>query len=836
MGQRHILGTSLFLAGFCIVGVPAGAQTSDDLDALLGDAGDAPPSAQPDDRTRPAAADTSESGTAAAPEATPEPYAQVIAVQSDDAQTPAGDPAPRRASRAIEEIVVTAQRREENLQDVPISVAAFSGEKLDALGIETAQDLQLVVPGMNYSVGPIGYNLIYIRGIGTDVFIPSADSSVATYVDGVYFPYAHGLASSFAEVERIEVLKGPQGTLFGRNTTGGAINIITRSPAETFEGKLKVELGTYNKRSARGYVSVPVTEDLAISLAAFQLNANSYYSAAPESPVQVQPELEDRGAHVRLRFDITETLALDLAGLFTRATHPLLNSIEDTKPVGALFRPRDTRPYEYDSNVDGFLRTRDDLYSAQLSWATDRLNAKLFASTQAFDGQTLYDFDGGPVNGVYFDVPDEFVDATSAEAQLQSTPGGLLTFDDTVEWTLGYYFFDSLGGYGSVNFGVLEPSQSGPGSLFGLDRLLQLIGDLDLPIPDNVEIQERGTVETRSHALYGQTTWRPRDWIGLTLGGRFQRETRGTVTSGSSLSLRPLEATIPLFDFDLQSRTTTNFSPKVALDIRPFADETMVYASWQKGFKSGTFNVVSLNQPPAYVEPEEVTAIELGLKGTLLDQSLTYNVAVFRNQIKNLQTLNISLTSGGTSQLSNAAQATIQGFDFDVTWQVFPQALPGFVLTAAGAYLDGEYDDFPNGAGFDETTGLYFGPGQLVPSPRRDFSGNETSRTPEFSGTFGINQTFEVPGGDLELGGNLSYNSGFFYDTQNTVSQPSYTLVNARISYYYRAQRLRLTVFGANLTDEFYYGDKVIADFGVNAYLAAPRTYGASLNWEFGGG
>lgn len=740
----------------------------------------------------------------------------------------------QRSSRLLEEVVVTAQKREENAQDVPISLSAFSGEKLEALGVESAQDLQRITPGLVYSTGPIQYSLIYIRGIGTDVFIPSADSSVATYVDGVYFPYAHGIAGSFTEVERVEVLKGPQGTLFGRNTTGGAINIVTKTPGDEFEAKVKLATGNFADRSARIYGAGPVTDFLSVSLAAFKKEGESYYSPAASSPVQTVPEHDEKGAHLKLRFDITETLTLDLAALKTESRGPLLNSIENTKLAGAAFRPNDTADYEYNSNVDGFFASEDTLFYGTLAWAGDALQAKLFGSNQEVEGATLYDFDGGPGNGVYFEVPDEFVEAKSIEFQLQSVPDGILTFDNTVEWTLGHYYFDSIGGYRNVYFGLVSAAQPGDLPLLGLESLLGILDALGLP--SNPEILEKGVVDTESHATYGQLTWEPVDWFGLTVGGRYQEETRSTVVSSASLSLRPLDGEVPLFNFDPQSTSTTNFSPKVAIQLRPFGEDTMLYGSWQQGFKSGTYNVVALNLPPSYVEPEEVTAFEIGMKGSLAGGSFSYNIAAFRNELENLQTLNISLTSGGTSQLSNAAEATIDGVDFDITWEVSPQSLPGLVLTASGAYLDGQYDSFPNGAGFDETTGLYFGPGQLIPAPNRDFSGNVTVRTPEYSGTLGVNYLYLIGNNsELEAGVHASYNSGFFYDTQNTEEQESNTLIGARLSYYYVPMGLRLSAYGANLTDEVVYSDKLINDFGTNSFLAPPRTYGLSLAWEFQG-
>lgn len=164
-------------------------------------------------------------------------------------------------SRLIEEVVVTAQKREENLQDVPISVAAFTGDELEARGVNDPTALAAITPGLTYN-NLVGYSLIYIRGVGSDAFEPTADQSVATYIDGVYLPFAHGLAQEFVKLERIEVLKGPQGTLFGRNATGGAINIITRKPTDALEIDLDGTLAKFSDREAKAFISGPIFDTL----------------------------------------------------------------------------------------------------------------------------------------------------------------------------------------------------------------------------------------------------------------------------------------------------------------------------------------------------------------------------------------------------------------------------------------------------------------------------------------------------------------------------------------------------------------------------------------------
>jgi len=226
-----------------------------------------------------------------------------------------GRSAPRR-NVLVEEIVVTAQKREENIQDVPVAVAAFSGEQLSVLGVEDTKDLAIVTPGLQFSE-LAGFTLIYLRGTGTDSFLPYSDPSVATYVDGLYIPAQQGLVTSFGGVERVEVLKGPQGTLFGRNSTGGAINVVTKAPNGELEVSGQGELGTMGTRKAQAYVSFPILDSLAGSISGIYNHVDAYYKlvtddlgpgdSPPEGPIRDE---ESKGLRAKLHWQPSESLDL----------------------------------------------------------------------------------------------------------------------------------------------------------------------------------------------------------------------------------------------------------------------------------------------------------------------------------------------------------------------------------------------------------------------------------------------------------------------------------------------------------------------------------------------
>jgi iron complex outermembrane receptor protein len=310
----------------------------------------------------------------------------------------------------------------------------------------------------------------------------------------------------------------------------------------------------------------------------------------------------------------------------------------------------------------------------------------------------------------------------------------------------------------------------------------------------------------------------------LTLGGRYQEEERFLIKSQTGVRTPGGNNSITLLKFPLESKSVSNFSPKVTLSF--LGEDKMLYASWSKGFKSATYNIVNIYESPDYVEPEEVTQYELGVKTEWLDGDLRFNAAIFQITIDNLQSGFVSLLAGGAVTLENAGQGRIRGAEFDATYVPLPVINPGFVISANLGYLDAIYTDYKAGAGYNENTGLF--------SNNIDFTGNDIVRTPKYSGGIVLTQT--IPIGDrheLELGADWYYNSGFSFTPQNTVKEPSYNLLNGRVSYNFIPWNLRVTAYGKNLTDERYHNSKFQTDFGVNQTLAAPVQYGLRLEWKY---
>ncbi len=307
----------------------------------------------------------------------------------------------------------------------------------------------------------------------------------------------------------------------------------------------------------------------------------------------------------------------------------------------------------------------------------------------------------------------------------------------------------------------------------------------------------------------------------------YQEEDRFVIESSISAANTDGSTTTAI-QFDRPRQKDNNFSPKVTLGVNP-AEDVLLYATYTQGYKSGTFNTVNVYDQPEYVEPEVVTTYELGLKSQWFDRSLTFNAAIFQNEIEDLQVQFISLLSGGAVSLENAGGAKIQGVDFDVQWLPMPNVNPGLVLALTGSFLDSEYTSYPDGSGYNEGDGLYnFRNG--------DFTGNRVTRTPEFSGSFGINQVWSpFNAGEFEFSSSVYYNDGFFYLAQNSpVSfEESYYVVDAAVSFLHYDSNVRVTAFGKNINDARYTYSQFHTDAGRSDYLAPPATFGLKVNWDY---
>ena len=781
-------------------------------------------------------------------------------------EEPAAGPSARETSsnRLVEEIVVTAQKREERLQDVPISVQAFSQEKLDVLGLQSVQDIQRATPGFTVTTAA-AFNVVFLRGVGSDAYLPGVDSSVPFYLDGVPLLNAQGSADTLGRIKRVEVLKGPQGTLFGRNATGGTISIVTPEPSQIFEGDVKLEVGNRDTRNITAFVNVPVFDNFAFTLAGFSNERDNILKNL--SSGYLVPESFGRGGRVKARWDMTNTLALTLSGSYNETANNGGVAFQNVRPApalagGGLILPADETGLDRTVQLDGDAGAagRGYLFSGALEWNLDWLNTKLTASTQKITPT----FVGGPFDGTQRPIADAEGaqgDATQSVEQdtleLQFLSNNQTWGSDHFEWVAGVFMLESIGGFEPIVFSVAPDFFSSILPSFGVDnpafqaavgQFSDIINDTlalanlpPLASQESLQLANYGLIDAESIAFYAQGTWHAIDTVDVTAGVRYQDEDRELVGSRTSILLADeSEVVLPLPQAELTKINAKQTSARLAFQWRPFGDDDQFYASWARAFKSPTFNTVNLTGnlfgTMVPLKAERVDTYELGVKTELLDGNVQLNAATFYTNQKDPLSANVSIPSGGIANFTNAQEAEIKGVDGDVLVIPFPSWNPGLVVTAGLSYLDAIYSEFTNGRGYDDATGLGFGNGGAS-LPPRDLSGKRIPRVPEWSYQWSINQRIDLANGNaIEIGADSFYTSKIYFLPQNSelsIREPT-TLFNARVSYFHTAWDTEITAFINNLTDEIYADSAFVTDFGTALLVNEdPRIFGLRVKVLF---
>lgn len=743
----------------------------------------------------------------------------------------------KRKNRLVEEVVVTAQKREEDVSDVPVSIAAYSEELLDAKGVLDAQDLPLITPGLTLSTS-VNFLTVFIRGIGSDAFLV-ADPSVANYVDGIYFPFSNGAVQDFGAVERIEVLKGPQGTLFGRNAVGGAIHVVTKSPnPNEMEVSLQAIIDDDNTQSTRAHISVPLIDQKLAASASLIYSHGDNYIDGTAGGKSLQAD-QTKGGRFKLFWSPAEWMEANLAYLKIeqRGVGSDYMPNAQTSNLGRTLGIQEQDPYAGEVNEDIFFFHDNETIYGQLDFYLKPFDARVIAGTQDITSLSNYDFDGSPQPLVFFQIEPGAAEVDSLELQLLSNENSWGA--DWMKWIVGAYYFESTAGFPS-GFARVAGTDLDNGNLLGVDipqELVDVISSLTgpLPIPDG-RVDFIGLLQTESVAYFTQMTFTITDWLDITIGGRYQNDERFIIESSSGLRTASGD-TLPLLfnsgkDDPRWYDEHSSFKPKLSFEFRPpsglLGDEPLAYFTFQQAIKGSAFNVINLIDDPEYVKPEELDAYEIGLKTRFMDGLVSLNAAAFFYDLRNPQVQFVSLLEGGVISFENAGAAEVKGFEFDTVIQLFPSSVENLVFTMASTFLDPVYTDYKEGTGFDPNTGL-------LSSGAFDFTGNQIVRSPKFSGTVGLSKAFNFDTGQLEVAADYFYTDKIYFLAQNSEfsEQPAYGVINARASYIYDPWGLRLSVYGKNIADEEYSNALVLTDFG-RLEARAPRSqYGVRVNWDF---
>ena len=819
--------------------------------ALLLQAGNLPlAQAQTEDAADPLATGADPLSTAAVPVAASAP--ETDAASGD---TAGSDGDRKIQSRMVEEIVVTAQKREENLQAVPSSVQAFSAGMLDAMGVSDIKDMGQITPGLQYD-SMASYSIIFIRGVGGDAFQAGIDSSVATYMDGLYLPFTFSSAQALGDVKQVEVLKGPQGTLYGRNAIAGAIKVELKGPnMDEWGGEVMQQFGNFKDTKSRVSVSGPVpftNNTLAVGASGLyqQHQSHSQYYLDKGNKDYYQP-YRNAGQRYVAKWVPNDVFDAQIAHYDMKQQDADSVITVLVKPSPA-FTPALTGIDE--DHVSG--NKSNQAVNATTRITTLTANARL---VPWFDNKLVY----GHIKArstIIFDydsAPEPVLDISAIPNTAKSDLGELLfssnpaNTPDWLEWIGGIYYEDTTKtgrypikvnaldasiGTGLTRFSTLVPflpqSCAEYAAILGVPGL-ECDSNSDTNLNPYVEVSPISGITTKALSSYVQFTLHVSEATSVVLGGRISNEDRSldyagytqriALPSGNPANLTGEDIITPelnVVKFQKQSHTSRSFTPNFGLNYK-FNEDILGYYRYSEAFKSGNYNGLNITDPPDRIEPEQAAGHEFGLKTELFDRRLKLNTALFSTKVTNAQTQVLSFTSGGVTSLQNAATYTVKGVEVESSWF----ATDALVFSLSAVYLDGEYGSF---------LGRAFRPETGFSDESIDFSGNKTVRTPKYSGTAAVSYTFPLMGSlEGEVGADIYYNDGFFYDALNTLTQDAYQLVGARAGVYYPDWRLRLTVYGKNLTDDIYYTQSYRQDFGDTVFYGPDRTYGAYVTWNF---
>jgi iron complex outermembrane receptor protein len=716
----------------------------------------------------------------------------------------------------VEEIVVTAQKRSENIQAVPISITAFTQQRLEARGFSGVKDLNGLAPGLQIKGADAGANpKIFVRGIGVNDVNPSSPSSVGVYADGVYIGSPIAQSGQFYDLERIEVLRGPQGTLYGRNTTGGAINIIGKRPTFTARGDASLEAGSYGYVRVEGGVGGPlVDEKLAFRLAALGVRSDgSTYNRVTGDDVNKQDRVSVRLSVLYEATPELEVLAQihggrnsgDSRSLQTRplkantaaavgdngyCAPAYYESGQCTDLIG--YADKDGNPYAGDYDLEGKdpVRLYGGSVNARWSGATVSL-----VSITAFDGaerrHARVDIDGGP-NSVLASDYAVLQQQFSQELRLQSEDA------ERFKWVIGgYYLHDHLKSDSFIDqLRVLRPLFTRPSNPSGAS-LASSVGVFGFPY----------TQKTASYALFGQVDYNLTDALTLTGGLRWSQDDKDLAYRST------FERTTTLLTYQ-GSKAFVSVSGRLGLSYKLTTDANL-YATFNRGYKSGGYFggfTSSLADLVPY-DDEAVNAYEAGVKTTWLGRRLRLNASTFYYDYKNLQVYSLVERSGVTASFyNNAASATIYGAE-----------LEGSATPLRGLDIGGNLSLLS--AKFDE----YLSLGQ-------DFSKNTLPSAPKFNlSAYGAYQ-HPLPYGSLTTNISTSYRSKVYFDTANTerYADGGLWLLDARLGWKAPAG-FEVGVWGRNLTDKAY-PMEVSTFTSLRFYqysMGEPRTLGVYLKASF---
>ena len=745
----------------------------------------------------------------------------ICAAAGFQALSPAARAQTSEPTAQLEELVVTARRREERLQDAPVAVTALSAQALQSRGVDSIDQIAKFAPSIRFdgaaALSGGNYNAtVFIRGVGQNDFAIFSDPGVGTYVDGVYYARSIGGTLDAFDVSSIQVLRGPQGTLFGKNTIGGAVVVTTAQPGDSFGGKIEGVVGSRNRRDLKGYIDLPLSEKAALRLSAGRLTRDGYGKR-----LLTGDDLGDRNAtaaRAQLRWEASDTVTVSLSTDYTRAREhsapqkllvigavpgfavgPFMAnfntyvapSLGITAPNGqkslnTSFLTNDPyTTYGTGPNVNDL-----DLWGASgtIDWDLGAVTFKSITAVRGLKATFARDGDNTP-----FTYRETFNHDVQAQYSQEFQLGGQ-SFDNRLTWVAGAYAFAERGT--DSGYALLAPGLAAGAS----------------PPPFSPSASVYTRVKAKTYAVFAQGSFNFTDRLSATVGARYNRDEKDYRLDHRRRRDGGIIAQLG------KGASWNSFTPKLGLEFKATPD-ILVYASAGKGFKSGGFNARPLNDASEVTqyEPETLLTYEAGAKTSWFDRRLILNVAGYFSDYQDIQ---VTVNQTPRNFVANAAGGEVKGVEVEL--QARPTAHWAFNFGLG--HMDAKYTEVGTG----------LAAGQVLPITLA----THFVKAPEWTLNGGVEYTLDLPGGGaLTARADWSRYSTVYNDVANDpdLTQPAYDLFGARIAYTSPDQVWQAAVFGSNLSDERYMvSGNASSGFGLKeASFGRPREWGLSLSRKF---
>lgn len=734
----------------------------------------------------------------------------LVALQAQAQDTATEDEGSQATAATLDTIEVTARRRTESIQDVPVAVSAFSEDALKDLQATNVDGLQGAVPNMNIVQGRGSSNSVnvFIRGIGQPDALQTFDPGVGMYVDDVYYSRINGALFSLFDVSQVEVLRGPQGTLYGKNSTGGAVKITTRNPFDDEGGAVELTAGDYGRREGRVYGSVQLSDTLAASIAAAKITRDGYVTD-PTTGREFNDE-DTQAIRAKFAFRPSDTFNGMLSLDYTEQD----NALTLGQPVAPLYavnlagginilRLPTAGDYNYETRTSFDPGQGQEMKhkgaSLTLNWVlSDRWSAKSITAYRKLDTASFIDIDASE-----FELGDVFVgvDQRQASQELQ-------------------FAYDN-GGNLDAMFGLYYIDEQVPSHQEAYADDFLRFGALPISFLRTID----DDLSNKSVAGYAHANWEFSPSWTLSAGLRYTQDKKKYFRSTSTFS-DILGNADPALAFNI-SDTWTALTPSVSLQ-KAFSDTMMGYFSANRGYKAGGFNGRANSAAEiSTFEPEYVWTYELGLKMQSEDGRLSGRVAAFHSTYKDFQARVSEVQNPGAPvptfafPVLNAAELAIDGIEFEGMARLGE----GTLLSTQIGWMDARYEEFNDP--------------RVVVNPALASLHDHVPFSPELTARVALQHGFELPGGSLlSIGGDVSYRGETWLSVDNApgLSQDAYTLVGLYGVWDSSDGRWQLRAGVRNLTDELYKtdGQEFSSIGGIQtAYYGAPRNYYASVRYNF---